>query len=470
VPDLGAVVNIRYLNRRRLAAIIRNGARGLGVAGLLIVIPVTAVSRGAESAKPLAHPARPVVLSARPVAPAQLRGLRTTLQRTISHFRQGTSKNNGSRTEFKSLGDRSLRNETHADSGLPGNEQGYAVAISGNTAVVSAPGVSNNRGSAYIWEYHGGRWHQAVTLPDPRDAENDGYAWSVAISSTKTGTYVAIGSNASNGQLNNVYVYQGNGVTWNLQATITDPGGDTPDRFGDALAISSTTLVVGAYCDTDNVGAAYIFHRSGSNWVQQAKIEDPAGNPGANYGNAVAVSGNTVLVGALDAAYVYTNETGQGWVQTATFANPGKSDDNFGESVAIAGTTAVIGAPGNAPGSSTILSGAAYVYTKAGSTWTQQQKLTHPAGTKGDIFGYSLAMNSTTMLIGMPVYGAVGCGTAYVYKPSNGTWVKQARQADPDCQNGDDFGFSVALFGAYGVYGAPCINSDQGAVYVRKLP
>jgi len=309
-----------------------------------------------------------------------------------------------------------------------------------------------------------------VALPDPRGAQNDDYAWSVAISSTKAGTYVAIGSNASNGQLNNVYVYKGSGPTWKLQATITDPGGDTPDRFGNALAISSTTLVVGAYCDTDNLGAAYIFHRSGSTWTQQVKLLDPGNNAGDNYGNAVAVSGNTVLVGAVDAAYIYTNKTGHGWVQTATLANPGKSDDNFGESVAIAGTTAVIGAPGDAPGSSTLLPGAAYVYTGSGSTWTRHQKLMYPAGTKGDIFGYSLAMNSTTMLIGMPIYGTVGCGTAYVYKSSGGTWTEQARQADPDCQNGDNFGFSVSLFGSYGVYGAPCLNNHLGAFYVRKLP
>ena len=228
--------------------------------------------------------------------------------------------------------------------------------------------------------------------------------------------------------------------------------------------------MVGAYCDTDNLGAAYIFHRSGSTWTQQVKLLDPGNNPGANYGNAVAVSGNTVLVGAVDAAYVYTNEAGQGWVQTATLAKPGTSDDNFGESVAISGTTAVIGAPGSVPGSSTLLPGAAYVYTGSGSSWTRHQKLTYPAGTTGDDFGYALAMNSTTMLIGMPIYGATGCGTAYVYKSSGGPWTEQARQADPACQNGDNFAFSVALYGTYGVYGAPCLNNHLGAVYLKKLP
>jgi hypothetical protein len=463
----------RYLNRGRLAALIRNSASGLGVAGLLIAAPVTAVSRGAESTRPLAHPAHLVALPAGPVSLAQLPRLQAAVQRTISRSRQGTSKNNRSSAEVRSLGDKSLQNETHADSGLPGPEQGYSVAISGNTAVVSAPGFNNNTGLAYIyvWKHGGGGWQPVVTLPDPQGGENDGYAWSVAISSTKAGNYVAIGSNANNGTLNNVYVYTGSGLKWTLEATITDPGGDTPDRFGDALAISSTTLVIGAYCDTENVGAIYIYQRSGSTWtLQGSKVDDPANNPGDNYGNALAVSGNTVLVGALDAAYVYTNEAGQGWTQAATLANPGASDDNFGESVALAGTTAVIGAPGNPPGSSTLLPGAAYVYTGSGSTWTQKQKLTHPAGTKGDIFGYSLAMNSTTMLISMPVYGATGCGTAYMYKPSGGTWTEQARQADPDCQNGDDFGFSVALFGTYGVYGAPCFNSGQGATYIRKLP
>lgn len=460
----------RYIDRGRIAALIRNCASGLGAAGLVIVLPVMVVSRGADAlAKPLARPAHPLTLPGRTVSLAQLPGLRTAVQRTISHSHRDAPGANGSNAAIRSLGDKSPRNGTVADP-LAGNDLGYAVAIAGNIAVVSAPGVSNNTGTAYLWRHGGGGWHKIATLPDPRGSQNDDYAWSVAIARTKTGTYVAIGSNASNGQLNNVYVYYGSGLSWKRQATITDPGGDTPDQFGKALAISSTTLVVGAYCDTDNLGAAYIFHRSGSKWIQQVKLLDPGKNPGANYGNAVAVSGNTVLVGAVDAAYVYTKKTGQGWVKTAKLANPGASDDNFGESVAIAATTAVIGAPGSAPGSSVLLPGAAYVYTGSGSTWTRHQKLTYPAGTKGDDFGYSLAMNSTTMLIGMPIYGAVGCGTAYVYKSSGGPWTKQARQADPACQNGDNFGFSVALFGSYGVYGAPCLNNHLGAFYLKKLP
>jgi len=461
------------VNRGRLAALIRNCASGLGVAGLLIVAPVTVVSKGPDfSAKPPARPAHPLALSAQTVSLAQLPGLRAAVQRTISHAQlgQGTSQKNGSGVALTSLGGKSFWNETHADSGLPGPEQGYAVAISGNTAVVSAPGFSNSTGTGWLYRHTGSLWKKVATLPDPRDMANDQYGWSVAISNTKAGIYVAFGGKATNGQLNNVYVYQALGPTWSLQATITDPGGDTGDTFGNAVAISSTTLVVGGYCDTENVGAVYIFHHSGSSWIQQAKLEDPAGNPGDNYGNAVAVSGTTALVGAVDAAYVYTNQAGQGWAKTATLENTGTSADNFGESVALAGTTAVIGAPGNPPGSSTLLPGAAYVYTASGSTWKQQQEVTYPAGTKGDIFGYSLAMSSTTMLIGMPVYGAVGCGTAYVYKSSGATWTEQARQADPDCQNGDDFGFSVALAGAYGIYGAPCINSDQGAMYTLKLP
>jgi hypothetical protein len=441
------------------------------VAGLLIVAPVAAVSRGTESAKPLAHPAHLAALSGQTVSLALLPGLRAAVHRTISHS-QDVSKNNGSSVAIRSLGNKRLQDGTLADP-LAGNDLGYAVAIAGNIAVVSAPGVNGNTGTAYIYERYehgGGQWQQAVKLPNPRGAKNDDYAWSVAIASTKAGTYVAVGGNDSNGLLNKVYVYYGSGLSWKLQATITDPGNNTADRFGDALAISSNTLVIGAYCAPNNFGVAWVFQRSGSSWTQQAELQDPGQNSADNYGNAVAVSGNTVLIGAVDTSYVYTNEAGQGWVQTATLANPGTSDDNFGESVALAGTTAVIGAPGNGPGSPTLLPGAAYVYTESGSTWTQHQKLTYPAGTKGDDFGYSLAMNSTTMIIGMPIYGATGCGTAYVYKSSGGPWTEQARQADPACQKGDNFAFSVALFGPYGVYGAPCLNNHLGAVYLKKLP
>src|SRR4029077_16066016 len=126
--------------RGRLAALIRNCASGLGVAGLLIVAPATFVSRGAGSpAQPLARPALPLASPTRGGSLHQLPDLRTAVQRTISHSPQDTSKNNGSSVAIRSLGDQSLRDGTLADP-LAGNDLGYAVAIAGNIAVVSAPG------------------------------------------------------------------------------------------------------------------------------------------------------------------------------------------------------------------------------------------------------------------------------------------------------------------------------------------
>ncbi|HPW75039.1 MAG TPA: hypothetical protein PLJ32_03600, partial [Kiritimatiellia bacterium] len=186
----------------------------------------------------------------------------------------------------------------------------------------------------------------------------------------------------------------------------------------------------GAYGDDDkgdNSGSAYVFTRDGTNWIQQAKL---TASDGANYsyfGSAVALSDDTALVGAYMAvnaagsAYVFTRD-GTNWPQQAKLtAADGAAYDYFGRSVALSGGTALVGADGD--DDKGYDSGSAYVFTRDGTTWTQRAKLIADDGAKNDCFGWSVALSDDTALVGayqddgLDALGGAAAdqGSAYVF-------------------------------------------------------
>jgi WD40 repeat protein len=357
---------------------------------------------------------------------------------------------------------------------LYGDEKGYSVAVSGRYEVVGAPGMASETGIAYIYERSGTHWTQEAVLKDPYHAEADYYAWAVAISSTKFGTYVAVGGYDNNGDPDRVYIYEGSGKTWHRQK-IQD--NQSSDMFGDAIAISGTTLAVSASCTGSDNGTVYLYERFKRGWKPIKTLNDPGKQQEDFFGQSLSVSGNEILIGAVDKAYLFSDVPEQGWVQTAAFQNPGTGSDNFGLDVALNGTTALIGAPGPvpytaiSPGSSMPMSaGAAYVYTLDGTAWSLSQKLAAPPGDRGEEFGHSVAMTSSNVLIGMPVAGRVDCGTTVAFELSNGKWTPNGQIIDAKCTNGDQFGFSVSLSGAVASIGAPDADSDNGANVITPPP
>jgi FG-GAP repeat len=141
-------------------------------------------------------------------------------------------------------------------------------------------------------------------------------------------------------------------------------------------------------------------------------------------------------------------------------AADGASGDSFGWSVAISGSTAVVGA--DAKNSNT---GAAYVFTRSGSTWTRQAELTSSDGAANDFFGLSVAISGSTAVVGAPGKNTF-TGAAYVFTRSGSAWSQQAELTASGGVGGDDFGVSVALSGSTTAAGAPFKNSSTGAAYV----
>ena len=279
------------------------------------------------------------------------------------------------------------------------------------------------------------------------------FGYAVAIDGD-TAVVGALNDNASNGA---AYVYVRSGTSWSLQQSLSAADGSQNDEFGYAVAISGDTVLVNASGKTNGQGAVYTFTRSAGSWTQQQELTESSGADGDCFGCALALSGSTALIGAdgasgnLGAAYVFAN-TGT-WTQQQEFLGQSTSD-YFGFSVALspAGDAALVGAFGAASEA-----GDAYLFTKSGSSWSQPQApLTAPDGQAGDRFGYAVALGAGTAVIGADANGS--SGAAYVFTTTvtqAGTaWTEQQKLVPSDPTGGDFFGASVALSGSTAIVGA----------------
>src|SRR6266540_2968214 len=243
------------------------------------------------------------------------------------------------------------------------------------------------------------------------------------------------------------------------------------DGFGFSVAISGETVVVGALFDDGAAGlqqgSAYVFARSGGVWTQQQKLLASDAAAGALFGISVAISGETVVVGAPGddaggSAYVFARNGGVWSQQQKLRASDAAVADSFGASVAISGETVVVGAIGD-DGAAGRDQGSAYVFARSGGVWTQQQKLEASDAAANDLFGLSVAISGGTVVVGAPFdAGAAGNsqGSAYVFARSGGVWSQQQKLEASDAALGDQFGFSVAVSGGTVVVGA---HDDSGA-------
>ncbi len=267
-------------------------------------------------------------------------------------------------------------------------------------------------------------------------------------------------------------------LTREAKVTASDAAGG--DNFGICVAVSGNTAVVGALLDDNrdfDAGSAYVFVRHGSVWMEQQKLTASDGTQDAGFGTSVALSGDTIVVGAPrddlahfspGSAYVFVR-SGNVWSQQQKLtASDRAAIDSFGRSVAISGDTVVIGAPQDDDHG--IDSGSAYVFVRTGTVWSQQQKLTSSSGQSDDMFGYSVALSGDTALIGSPAFfHPLTLGSAYVFVRSGSVWSPQQKFTGSDVAPGDDFGSSVALDGDTAVLGA--VQSDaagdrSGSAYV----
>jgi hypothetical protein len=250
------------------------------------------------------------------------------------------------------------------------------------------------------------------------------------------------------------------------------PDANAGDSFGTSVAIDGNIAVVGAYLNDSNgsdCGAVYVYELTGSQWTERQKLAALDGSPGDQFGRSVAIEGNTIVVGSYygdsnmpdtGSAYVFAR-LGSIWTQQQKLIAPDAvSNDRFGCSVSIDNNTIVIGAYRDDN-----FTGSAYVFTRTGPNWGFQEKLTASDAQSGDNFGYSVAIDNNTIIIGAPNWNTP-IGSAYFYQRQSTTWLEQS------VLRGDagHFGFSVAIDGNWAVIGAyegdTDIVSGAGTAYV----
>ena len=273
--------------------------------------------------------------------------------------------------------------------GGAGDGFGYAVALDGDTVVIGAPsndpGGIDEAGAAYVFTRTGTAWTLQAKLLPADGATGDWFGRDVGIS----GDTVIVGAPRDDDKGNNsgsAYVFTRTGTTWTLQAKLTASDGATDDGFGwRGVAVNGDTVIVGAWHDDDNganSGSAYIFTRTGTTWTQQAKLLPGDGAAGDEFGISAALEGDTVIVGShwdddkgskSGSAYIFTR-AGTTWTQQAKLvASDGATDDVFGRRVALSDDTAIVGAWKDRDNG--FDSGSAYIFTRSGTTWTEQAKL-----------------------------------------------------------------------------------------------
>lgn len=272
---------------------------------------------------------------------------------------------------------------------------------------------------------------------------------------------------------------------------LTASDGGSFDQFGDTIALDGDTAIVGASnADTDageDAGAAYVFTRdSDGSWGETQVLHPADAQPDERFGAAVALAGDQAIVGATDgtdgesgAAYVFTRDTDETWRESQTLtASDASGNDDFGIAIALSGDgdTALIGALGAEVDG--VSSGAAYVFTHDGDSWSETKKLSASDPTDGDAFGnfeaVALDRDGTTALVGDGLkQDASGdpVGAAYVFQRDDGAWTEVAElTAEDEADTTDLFGTAVALddAGTTAVVGATFddVDLNEGAVYV----
>jgi hypothetical protein len=235
--------------------------------------------------------------------------------------------------------------------------------------------------------------------------------------------------------------------TWTQQQELTASDGSVNDQFGESISVSGDTAVIGALNKNSGQGAAYVFVRSGGVWSQQQELTASDGAANDEFGYAVAVSGDTVVIGAYQknsrqgAAYVFVRSVGVWSQQQELTTSDGAANDEFSYALAVSGDTAVIGAY-----QKNSRQGAAYVFVRSAGVWSQQQELTASDGAANDEFGVSVSVSGNTAVMGA-FYKNSYQGAAYVFVDSGGVWSQQQELTAADGAANDFFGRSVSLSG-----------------------
>jgi hypothetical protein len=357
---------------------------------------------------------------------------------------------------------------------------GEWLAIDGDTLVVGAVADNDRRGAAHVFVKQDESWvHQAqLVAPDGRKGDRFGTAVSV------DGDTVAVAARKNDGagtDAGAAYVFTRSGDAWSLQEKVTAFDAEARQKFGDVVSLDGDTLAVGAR--SDNVagkesGSVYLFARdSEGDWSEEQKLTPADKASGDKFGDSVALDGDTLVVGASfdddpredsGSGYVFARSDGEWHQQAKLRPSDAGAGDQVGFIVAIHDGTVVLGAPYHDGDGED--SGAAYVFTGSGSSWSQEEKITPASEGGGSSFGFSVRVEGDRAVVGAPLDDAAGesSGAAYVFERTSASWSQREKLLPRDGSPGAQFGDAVEVEGEAVFVGAP-LDDGPGSTYAFGL-
>ncbi len=345
------------------------------------------------------------------------------------------------------------------------DELGWDVAVSGYTALVGAPrGIQP--GSAYVFVREGGGYTEQAILNPSLPEGFDAFGMAVDID----GDVAVVGARSS-GASGRVFVFERTGTAWeetsfiDAEDVLVDPD---EFSFGNAVAVSGDRMLV------TSSARVYAFERDGDGWALDIELTS-LGVAGGVW--SVDLRGDRAIVGSLnDNAYVYERHAG-GWQFAAVLlTEESQAGTGFGRAVAIDGNLAVVGAP-EAPSNDTEEGGAAYAFVRTAAGWVFDEKLEPLPPDVHDIhdYGWSIALGGGRLVVGDPsdMHANAGAGAAWLYERSGGAWIFDQRVVASDAESFDRFAWSVDLSAFALLAGAPEASENhfrEGLAYAYDLP
>ena len=350
-----------------------------------------------------------------------------------------------------------------AASPVAGQGFGEALVLSGDELLVGESQFQSRPGYVYVYRRDGsGQWREMGRL-EASDAEpNDHFGRAIAMAQGD----LLIGSTISR-ESGALYVFRrGPDGMWREAASMVPSDAHPDGSFGRVAATDGRTVVMSDWAAAESRGAVYVFEKQGDTWRETARLSASDAEPNDWFGYALDVEGDRIVVSARNKARnrgtVYTfARSGTGWQETARIMPPDTVPNiQFGTAVAIVGDRIVVGAPGAAQ-----FVGATYVYRQDNNAWTLSETIAPPAGTQASgSFGWAFVEAGDELWISAP---GIEAGRIYrMTKSADGAWTHAAEITSSDLQPGDGFGGAVAVNGNTAAVGAIFDDFQFGSVLV----
>jgi len=365
---------------------------------------------------------------------------------------------------------------------------GFSVSVHGKWAIIGAYGDSSKTGAAYILEKSGSTWIQKKKIENLDGRTNDYFGISVAIHGD-TAVIGSPNDDDKGDASGSAFIFEqnmGGPGNWGLRKKLLATDGDSNDAFGFSVAIYGDTVIVGAKNDEDlasNCGSAYVFERNRygpDNWGEVKKLLPDDGSSANHFGHSVSLYKDTAGVGALEhgpgAVYIYgrdeegTDKWGQ--IQKLT-PNDGENGDDFGNAVSIFGDTILVGAKEDSYDTHKWV-GSAYFFQKNGGIWSQTKKVKPDHLGSSSNFGCGVSVSGNLAIIGCmnsSEDNKQNTGAAYVYERTGASWEPFYKFLASDLEAFDHYGYSVANHGGLllvGAYGKQECGVKSGVSYLYE--